>query len=88
MDMEVDMLETTACNLRTDWGYKHTRARRAADRLGISEESLQSDAEILVAVIDTGVNYNHPALSGRVWVNTEELNGEEGVDDDNNGPSP
>ena len=39
----------------------------------------------IVAVIDTGVDYNHPDLRNNMWVNEKEQNGIEGVDDDNNG---
>lgn len=40
---------------------------------------------IKIAVIDTGVDYNHPDLRGQVDVNSAELNGKSGVDDDSNG---
>ena len=40
---------------------------------------------IIIAVVDTGVAYDHPDLDGNVWVNTAELNGSAGVDDDQNG---
>ena len=40
---------------------------------------------IKVAVIDTGVDFNHPDLKTQMDVNTLELNGKAGVDDDNNG---
>ncbi len=36
-------------------------------------------------LLDTGVDYNHPDLQNNMWVNEAELNGTEGVDDDNNG---
>jgi subtilisin family serine protease len=39
---------------------------------------------IIVAVIDTGVDYNHPDLSANIWVNTNEIPGN-GKDDDGNG---
>ena len=42
-------------------------------------------SDIIVAVTDTGVDYNHPDLMGNMWVNTAELNGTPGVDDDGNG---
>ena len=48
-------------------------------------ESLQQSSEVVVAVIDTGVNINHPDLNANIWVNKAELNGKPGVDDDNNG---
>lgn len=40
---------------------------------------------IKIAVIDTGVDYNHEDLKNNMWVNTLEANGKEGVDDDQNG---
>jgi thermitase len=39
----------------------------------------------IVAVIDTGVDHNHPDLKGNMWTNAAELNGKTGVDDDGNG---
>lgn len=41
--------------------------------------------DLVVAVIDTGVNYNHPDLKDNMWTNAAELNGQAGVDDDGNG---
>lgn len=41
--------------------------------------------DVVVAVIDTGVNFNHPDLKDNMWVNEAELNGQAGVDDDGNG---
>src|SRR5437588_3148989 len=39
---------------------------------------------IVVAVVDTGIDYNHPDIAANVWTNTKEL-ANNGVDDDNNG---
>ena len=38
----------------------------------------------LIAVIDTGIDYNHPDLKANMWVNTGEIPGN-GIDDDGNG---
>lgn len=47
-------------------------------------EKLSPNRTVIVAVIDTGVDITHPALSGHLWVNEGEipLNG---IDDDGNG---
>ncbi len=39
----------------------------------------------VIAILDTGVDIEHPDLKANIWTNTAELNGSEGVDDDNNG---
>lgn len=41
--------------------------------------------EIVIAVIDTGVDTAHAALQDCLWVNEAEQNGQDGVDDDGNG---
>jgi hypothetical protein len=41
--------------------------------------------DVIVAVIDTGVDYDHEDLSDNMWRNDAELNGSPGVDDDGNG---
>ncbi|MFA5769419.1 MAG: S8 family serine peptidase [Bacteroidales bacterium] len=41
--------------------------------------------QVVVAIVDTGVDITHPDLVNNLWVNQAELNGVQGVDDDNNG---
>jgi|GEM_PF-6409920 len=49
--------------------------------------------QVVVAVIDTGVDYNHPDLKGKIWENAGEIGLDSqgndkknnGIDDDNNG---
>ncbi len=43
------------------------------------------DPSVIVAIVDEGVQYNHPDLAANMWVNEAELNGKRGVDDDGNG---
>ena len=42
------------------------------------------DPDIIVAVVDEGVKYNHPDLQNNMWVNTGEIPGD-GIDNDGNG---
>ena len=42
-------------------------------------------SDIVVAVIDSGVDYNHEDLAANIWINWDEYNGTPGVDDDSNG---
>ena len=41
-------------------------------------------ADVVVAVIDTGIDLDHPELVGNLWVNPGEIAGD-GIDNDNNG---
>jgi subtilisin family serine protease len=40
---------------------------------------------VVVAVLDTGVDWGHEDLAANIWINPGEINGEDGVDDDGNG---
>lgn len=40
--------------------------------------------QVIVAVIDTGVDYSHPDLKDAMWVNNREIP-DDGIDNDNNG---
>ncbi len=48
-------------------------------------EITQGSSDIVIAVIDTGVDYKHKNLKENIWFNEKELNGRPGVDDDENG---
>ena len=41
--------------------------------------------QIIVAIIDSGVDYNHEDLRDNIWHNAAEVSGAPGVDDDDNG---
>lgn len=44
----------------------------------------QGDPEIVLAVIDSGIDFTHPDLENQSWVNLDEIP-ENGIDDDRNG---
>ena len=46
--------------------------------------STQEHRPVIVAVIDTGVDINHPELKDAIWVNEDEIPGD-GIDNDGNG---
>lgn len=40
---------------------------------------------LIVAVMDTGIDTDHPEFKDKIWKNEKEVNGQPGVDDDGNG---
>lgn len=63
-------------------GYEGTRTNKFYEYV----ESLNLPrSEVIVAVIDSGFDINHPDLKNVIWKNEAEVNGAPGVDDDNNG---
>jgi subtilisin family serine protease len=60
------------------WGLQNVSVPKAWD-------FVHGSPEIVIAVIDTGVDYDHPDLTENIWKNPAEVNGTAGVDDDGNG---
>jgi thermitase len=48
-------------------------------------EIATGNSDVVVAIIDTGLDYNHPDLFGNIWRNQAEYSGATGVDDDSDG---
>lgn len=81
LDMEVFQSDST-CPLVDDWGFHHSNSPNAIDLLGANSNSLD---DVMVVVVDSGLDITHPSLTGQLWVNEAERDGVEGVDDDGNG---
>ncbi len=81
-----DYGEPSATEISCNWSYdrlhKHGGKHWWKDTLNMD---INPGYGTIVAVIDTGVDYTHEDLASNMWVNTAELYGVEGVDDDANG---
>lgn len=42
-------------------------------------------SDVIVSVVDGGIDVDHDDLAANMWINEDEYNGVDGVDDDNNG---
>ncbi len=76
------------------WGMNNTGQADSGNKVGVAGTDIGAEAawdittgskDVIVAVIDTGINYNHPDLKDNLWINEAEKNGKAGVDDDGNG---
>jgi hypothetical protein len=66
-----------------DFFYTDQWALEKIDMLKAWEIEKGSE-DIIVAVVDTGVDYNHEDLKSRIWINADEIP-DNGIDDDGNG---
>ena len=76
--------------LPQQWHYNNEGSiRRAVEGADIdlfeAWKTTAGDPAVIVAIMDGGVQWDHPDLAANMWVNEAELNGAPGVDDDGNG---
>lgn len=79
--------------LAKQWHYNNTGNSRIFQNVKEGEDIgafgawkyTTGNPEVIVAIVDEGVKYTHPDLAANMWTNDAELNGIEGVDDDDNG---
>lgn len=66
------------------WSFEDARDHGSSVEKAYGANFTSASQEIIVAVVDTGIDYNHEDLKENMWVNTGEIPGN-GIDDDNNG---
>lgn len=76
--------------LPDQWHYQNfgnigTAVKGADINLFEAWKSATGSSDVVVAIIDGGIDYRHEDLAANMCVNPAELNGEPGVDDDGNG---
>lgn len=76
--------------LAEQWHYQNygnlgTRVEGADINLFEAWKKCTGNKDVLVAIIDGGVDYTHEDLAANMFINEKELNGKEGYDDDDNG---
>lgn len=91
---EPDYLRHTCATFPNDplfgqlWGMRNTGQTGGAPGADIHATQAwdisTGSRQVVVAVIDTGVDYTHPDLTNNIWTNLGEIPGN-GIDDDGNG---
>ena len=76
------------------WGLSNTGQKDGAGAVGVAGVDVNAEKawdittgskNVVVAIIDTGIDFNTPDLKNNAWTNEAEQNGKAGVDDDQNG---
>lgn len=76
------------------WGLKNLGGKDIRGRIGVKSIDIgiekawdiqTGSKAVVVAIIDTGIDYNITDLKRNMWVNLKERNGRSGRDDDGNG---
>jgi cell wall-associated protease len=71
-DKQINWYNTAKTGLKTEKAYKFLTSKN------------KKGQEVIVAVIDSGVDIEHEDLVGKIWINSDEVPGNN-IDDDHNG---
>lgn len=75
---------TTDPLIPDQWYLTNAHVQQAWNYINTNGVCGGGNSDVVIAVIDSGVDYNHEDLQASMWVNTAEIPGN-GLDDDDNG---
>jgi len=85
-DSEQESSETSDATIDVDDPLYSSQTNITSTNIDdVWDQYTTGDGSQVIAILDTGGDYTHPDLEANTWINTEELNGVEGYDDDGNG---
>ena len=77
--------ENVFCEYEDEPLFKEQWAFNAINLKNVWTKKTITDKRPVIAILDTGVDTEHPDLAANIWTNEREANGAEGADDDANG---
>ena len=77
--------ENVSCEYEDEPLFKEQWAFNAINLKNVWTKKTITDKRPVIAILDTGVDTEHPDLAANIWTNEREANGAEGADDDANG---
>ncbi len=84
-ELKAPVISDPLFHSKGSWGQSYDD-QWALKRIGLSDASQWPEKyeEVIVAVVDTGIDTSHPDLRGSLWINKDEIP-DNNIDDDNNG---
>ncbi|OQW46311.1 MAG: hypothetical protein A4S09_16490 [Proteobacteria bacterium SG_bin7] len=84
----------TDAKYSSQWGMRNTGQKDSDGNKGTAGVDIEIESvwdltvgspNVIVAVIDTGIDFKHPDLADNQFINEKEASGKKGIDDDGNG---
>ena len=79
----LSLTHSSETDVNKQWSHKYEKGAHGAN-IEKAWPLVRPKRRITVAVIDSGIDYEHPDLAGNIWKNSAEIP-DNGIDDDKNG---